>query len=234
MLKALLFDLDGTLADTDPIHFQNWQTILQPYGIMIDRPTYRAKFSGRRNQEIVPEILPQLTIEEGDELGQRKEAMFRQQAASLLQPMPGLLDILRWTDQQQLKRAIVTNAPVENVEFMLGVLHLDSEFPLVILGDELPLGKPDPMPYLAALDQLEVTATETIAFEDSPSGIRSAVAAGIPTVGVASTHEPQKLYDLGAFLVIDDFTAPDLLPLLKQAVETFPSGTLPTSPLSSS
>ncbi|MBD1853122.1 HAD family phosphatase [Leptolyngbya sp. FACHB-711] len=220
MLKALLFDLDGTMADTDPVHFQNWQSILLSYGITIDRPTYRAKFSGRRNQEIVPEILPQLTIAEGDELGERKEAMFRQQAATVLQPMPGLLEVLRWTEQHQLKRAIVTNAPLENVEFMLGVLHLDSEFPLVVLGDELPRGKPDPMPYLAALDQLGVTASETIAFEDSPSGIRSAVAAGIPTVGIASTHEPQKLYDLGAFLVIDNFTAPDLFPVLEQAMQS--------------
>lgn len=218
MLKALLFDLDGTLADTDPIHFQNWREILQPYGIEIDRPTYRAKFSGRRNQEIVPEILPQLTIAAGDELGQRKEAMFRQQAASLLQPMPGLLELLKWIDQQQLQRAIVTNAPVENVEFMLNVLHLDREFSLVVLGDELPRGKPDPMPYLAALDQLLVTATEAIAFEDSPSGIRSAVAAGIPTVGIASTHEPQKLYDLGAFLVVNDFTSPNLLTFLHQEI----------------
>ncbi|WP_088892036.1 HAD family hydrolase [Leptolyngbya ohadii] len=220
MLKALLFDLDGTIADTDPVHYQNWQAILLPFGITIDRPTYRTQFSGRRNQEIVPEILPQLSIAEGDELGQRKEAMFRQQAAAVLQPMPGLLDILKWGEQNQLKRAIVTNAPVENVEFMLNVLHLDDEFPLVILGDELPRGKPDPMPYLAALDQLEVTAAETIAFEDSPSGIRSAVAAGIPTVGIASTQAPQKLYDLGAFLVIDDFTAPDLLSVLQKAIET--------------
>lgn len=220
MLKALLFDLDGTLADTDPIHFQNWRDILQPYGIAIDRPTYRAKFSGRRNQEIVPEILPQLTLAEGDELGQRKEAMFRQQAAAVLQPMPGLLELLKWTDQQQLQRAIVTNAPVENVEFMLNLLHLDSEFPLVVLGDELPKGKPDPMPYLAALDQLMVTAAETIAFEDSPSGIRSAVAAGIPTVGIASTHEPQKLSDLGAFLVVNNFTSADLLTLLHQKAPT--------------
>ena len=214
MLKALLFDLDGTLANTDPIHYLNWEEILKPFGISIDRSLYRTHFSGRRNIEIVQDILPQLSTEAGNRLSEQKEAMFRTQAESLL-PMSGLLEVLKWADEQQLKRAIVTNAPVENVEFMLQVLHLETEFPLVILGDELPLGKPDPMPYLAALDHLEVTAEEAIAFEDSPSGVRSAVAAGIPTVGIASSHDPQRLYQLGATLVVDDFSAPHLWTLLQ-------------------
>ncbi|HEY9696837.1 MAG TPA: HAD family phosphatase [Trichocoleus sp.] len=214
MLKALLFDLDGTLANTDPVHFQNWQEILQTFGVSIDRSLYRTHFSGRRNIEIVQDVLPQLSPEAGNELSAQKEAMFRTQVESLT-PMPGLLEVLKWADEQQLQRAIVTNAPVENVEFMLRVLHLEEVFPLVILGDELPLGKPDPMPYLAALDHLNITAEEAIAFEDSPSGIRSAVAAGIPTVGIASTHDPQRLYQLGATLVVDDFTAKHLWTLLQ-------------------
>lgn len=210
MLKALLFDLDGTLADTDPIHFQTWRGLLLDYGLDIDPAFYRAKFSGRRNQEIVKELLPQLSDEAGEQLSWEKEAAFRVQAESLLVPMPGLASVLTWADSQHLQRAIVTNAPVENAQFMLRVLKLEEIFPIVILGDELPKGKPDPLPYQTALEQLGVTASEAIAFEDSSSGLRSAIGAGIPTVGVASTHAPEELYGLGATLVVKDFTAPQL------------------------
>lgn len=210
MLKALLFDLDGTLADTDPIHLQTWRDLLLNYGLTIDSAFYRAKFSGRRNQEIVKDLLPQLSEQEGEQLSQQKEADFRDRAAALLTPTPGLPKILAWTETQNLKRAVVTNAPVENVQFMLRVLKLEAVLPIVILGDALPKGKPDPLPYQIALQQLEVEASETIAFEDSTSGLRSAIDAGIPTVGVASTHTPDELYAIGATLVIQDFTDPRL------------------------
>lgn len=210
MLKALLFDLDGTLADTDPIHLQTWRDLLLDYGLAIDAAFYRAKFSGRRNQEIIKELLPQLSDEEGEQMSLLKEAEFRNRAEALLTPTPGLAEILTWTEAQNLKRAVVTNAPIENAQFMLRVLKLEEVFPIVILGDELPKGKPDPLPYQIALEQLGVTATEAVAFEDSESGLRSAIGAGIPTVGVASTHEPEALYEIGATLVIKDFAEPHL------------------------
>lgn len=210
MLKALLFDLDGTLADTDPIHLQTWRELLLSYGLTIDPAFYRAKFSGRRNQEIVKELLPHLSEQEGEQLSQQKEADFRDRAATLLTPTPGLTEILTWTETQILKRAVVTNAPVENAQFMLQVLKLEEVLPIVILGDALPKGKPDPLPYQVALEQLGVEASEAIAFEDSASGVRSAIGAGISTVGVASTHAPDQLYAIGATLVIQDFTEPRL------------------------
>ncbi len=206
MLKALLFDLDGTIANTDPIHFENWREIAARLGKPIDLEYYQRHFSGRLNETIVAEQFPQLTPEEGIALSQAKEAAFRRQAAGQLQPMPGLLELLQWMDELGLKRAAVTNAPVENVEFLLRVLNLQSYFPLVVLGDLLPKGKPDPMPYQVALEQLGIAADEAIAFEDSPSGIRSAVGADIFTVAIASTHSPAYLAELGASLVIPDFT----------------------------
>jgi HAD superfamily hydrolase (TIGR01509 family) len=224
MLKALLFDLDGTLANTDPIHFQTWRELLLDYGLDIDLDFYQAKFSGRRNQEIVKDLLPHLSDAEGEQLSWQKEANFRDRAEQVLMPMPGLAEILAWTDAHQLKRAVVTNAPVENAQFMLRVLQLETVFPIVILGDELPKGKPDPLPYQLALEQLGVTAADTIAFEDSPSGIRSAVGAGIPTVGVASTHSLEELHHLGVSLMIADFTDDRLWRWLEQDLTREPIG----------
>jgi HAD superfamily hydrolase (TIGR01509 family) len=119
--------------------------------------------------------------------------------------MAGLTEILAWADDQQLKQAVVTNAPRENAEFMLQVLELTQQFETVVLAEELERSKPDPLPYQVGLERLGALAKNAIAFEDSPSGIRSAVGAGILTVGIASTHPPEDLYAVGATLVVSDF-----------------------------
>lgn len=209
MLDALLFDLDGTLTDTDPVHYQTWKDVLQEYGFDIDPAFYQANFSGRLNIQIIQDLLPHLSLDEGEQLSDRKEAEFRNRAGQLL-PLEGLSDVLTWMEAQQLKRAIVTNAPPDNARFMLRSLKVDELFPIVVFGEEVSRGKPDPMPYQVALDRLHVTADRAIAFEDSPSGVRSAVGAGIPTVGMATTHAPQTLYDLGASLVVPHFADPRL------------------------
>ncbi len=217
MLKALLLDLDGTLAETDSLHFCIWQDFLRDYGLETDRNFYQAKISGRLNPDIVDDLLPQLNADEKADFIWRKEAEFRNRA-NRLTPMPGLLDLLDWAERQNLKLAVVTNAPPENAEFMLRVLQLTTRFDLIVLGDDLPRGKPDPLPYQEALRQLNLTTQEAIAFEDSPSGLRSAVGADIFTVGVASTHDPSHLEQLGAKLVISDFTDPQLWTLLQQRI----------------
>jgi HAD superfamily hydrolase (TIGR01509 family) len=214
-LNALLFDLDGTLANTDPIHFENWREIMLGYGMEIDQEFYDAQFSGRRNLEIVEEHLPQLSAEEGLQLSEYKEAQFREQATRL-PPLAGLAKILDWSQRHSLKQAVVTNAPRVNAEFMLQVLGLIETFPTVILGEELPIGKPDPLPYQLALKTLDVLAAEAIAFEDSPSGVRSAVGAGILTVGMATSQTPELLYELGATLVVNDFADLRLWELLEK------------------
>jgi HAD superfamily hydrolase (TIGR01509 family) len=213
MLSALLFDLDGTLANTDPLHYQTWQEILQEYGLEIDRPFYQQHFSGRRNLEIIQDLLPHLASDEAEALSQFKEAEFRKRSHKL-PPLPGLLELLTWVEQQQLPKAVVTNAPRKNAEFMLRSLNLEATFPVVILGDELAMGKPDPLPYQLGMSRLGVLPEQAIAFEDSPSGLRSAVSAGILTVGIASTHNSKDLYELGAMLVVEDFTDPQLMQLL--------------------
>jgi HAD superfamily hydrolase (TIGR01509 family) len=222
MLTALLFDLDGTMVDSDPIHFQTWQAVLTEYGIEIDHEFYRTRFSGRLNIQIIQDLLPQLSLEEGEELSDRKEAEFRKRAETLLIPLPGLLDLVTWAQEQGLKQGVVTNAPKENAEFMLQVLGIKDTFAVIVLGEELPKGKPDPMPYQVAMDLLESLPETTLAFEDSPSGMRSAVSAGIPTIGLASTQSPQKLYELGATLVVPDFVDSRLQDLLQLAQSATP------------
>jgi HAD superfamily hydrolase (TIGR01509 family) len=109
-----------------------------------------------------------------------------------------------------LETALVTNAPEENVEAILLALELGEFFDEVVLSDEVGSVKPDPAPYRAALDRLGLSPEEAVAFEDSTSGISSAVGAGVPTVGIASTQDPETLRRAGVFMVVEDFTDPQL------------------------
>jgi HAD superfamily hydrolase (TIGR01509 family) len=209
MLKALLFDLDGTLADTNSVHRVTWAEALRPYGYDVTWDFYREYITGRVTTEIVADLLPGFSAEEGREIIENKEADFRERAGTL-KPLPGLLDFVEKGREKGMKIALVTNAPKENASTVLRVLGLDDAFDPVILADEVGSGKPDPAPYNAALEALGVSAEEAVAFEDSASGIDSSVAAGIATVGIASTQDPEELEGLGVDLVVRDFADPKL------------------------
>jgi HAD superfamily hydrolase (TIGR01509 family) len=213
LYRALLFDLDGTLAETDSLHLPTWVDVLRPYGIEVNEAFYKERISGRSNSKIVQDLLPNLSAEEGRKLADAKEASFRDRTHEL-QPLPGLLDFMKEGKGRGLSLALVTNAPVENVEAILLALELKAFFDEVVLSDEVGPVKPDPAPYKAALDKLDVSPEVALAFEDSTSGIASSVAAGIPTVGIASTRRPETLEEAGAFMVAKDFTDPELRKLL--------------------
>ena len=206
MLAGILFDLDGTLANTDTIHYAVWQDILTRFDLEIDRGFYQQRISGKTNTEIIKNILPQISLEEAWKLAVEKEETYRR-LAGCLQPMPGLDRIIKLTNSETIKRAVVTNAPRENAVHMLKTLQLTYTFPIVILAEDAPPGKPDPAPYNLALTRLGVESQDAIAFEDSATGICAAVAAGIYTIGVASTHSPEYLKAAGASMVIDDFNS---------------------------
>ncbi len=205
MLAAILFDLDGTIVNTDPIHYQAWQKMLLNYDIQIDDKFYKSRISGRINPEIVKDILPQLSVAEGEKLADEKEVLFRQLSPNL-QPLSGFAELIAWTKTHQLKRALVTNAPRQNAKFMLEVLGITEVFHTIVLADDCIAGKPNPEPYQVALQKLGIAAEQAIALEDSPSGIQAAVGAGIRTIGIASTHEPLALQQVGTFMAISDFT----------------------------
>ena len=211
--RSLLFDLDGTLAETDSLHLPTWVEALLPHGIEVDEAFYRENISGRANDEIVGDLLPNLSEREGREIVEAKETSFRRRAGEL-EPLPGLLDFLGSVKERGLKTGLVTNAPGENVGAVLPALRLDDYFDAVVTAGEAGAGKPDPAPYRAALKKLAAEPGEALAFEDSVSGIASAVGAGIPTVGIASTQSPERLREAGVFMVAKDFTDPDLRALI--------------------
>ena len=207
-LRALLFDIDGTLTDTEAVHFESWTRIVKPLGMTIAPDFYMANFVGLTSDAIVARNFGSVDPAIARELPDRKEALFRTLLEGIA-PTPGLGALLQRARDAGIKLAAVTNAPRANAELILGKLGLAKTFATVVIGDELARGKPDPLPYLTALERLGVEAGEARVYEDSAAGVTAGVAARIETVGI-DMHAPaiddsHPLRGIGAARVIRDF-----------------------------
>lgn len=219
MLKALIFDMDGTLVHSDPVHLRAFASVLAPEGIMIDEAVYKNSIVGRTNEAIFASLLPHRSKAEHIDLADRKEAAFRA-IASDLQPLAGLVDLLDKVIARGLRIGLVTNAPRLNAEHMLSALGIQKYFNAIVTIEDVARGKPDPLPYLTALDRLGIDADEAIVFEDSPSGIKAAKAAGIFSCGVLTAMTSGEMIALGADMAIADFQDTALRAFLDRRLAT--------------
>ncbi len=215
---GLLFDLDGTMVDTDHYHFEAFNTLLAEHGRSITLDYFKARIMGGSNATVMADLFPDLDVAQHGELADRKEAMFRT-ASPHLDPIPGLHAILDWASAHRVAVGAVTNAPRLNAEHMLRALGLHALVDGVVTGDELPRAKPDPLPYATGAERLGLPVGRIIAFEDSRSGVRSAVAAGLRTVALTTGLDRETLRGLGATLIIDDYRDPGLQDLLDAALQ---------------
>lgn len=204
MLKALLFDLDGTLANTDAVHFPTWMEVLRPHGIDVDREMYEDRLSGRLNTDVVDDVLPELTSEERQKLLDAEEEKSRNRTQEI-GALPGLGALLEDGRRRGLAIALVTNSVKQDAAQILAPLGLEDAFDPVVFPSEVSDSKPSPSPYEEALERLGIEPEEAIAFEDSLTGVEAAVEVGIPTVAVARSEDPEDLREAGVVLVIGDF-----------------------------
>lgn len=204
MLDALLFDLDGTLTDTDRLHLLALQQLLLEEGRVFTEAEFDAHVSGCANADMCRYLFPQRSVAEHEVFADRKEARFRALSPTL-QPTPGLSRLLDHAQQRGIGVAVVTNAPRANAVHMLQALGLTARFGHVLVAEELARAKPDPLPYLTGLECLGAMAQNALAFEDSVPGVTAASRAGIFTVGLSTSQSPQVLLEAGAQLVVEDF-----------------------------
>jgi len=195
---GLLFDIDGTLVDTDALHLKAFNQVFGPYGHHFDEARFKAELQGFSLAAIRQAFLSDLPEQQQIDVLDEKEAVFRDMARAELKPMAGLIALLDAADAASLPMVAVTNAPRANAEMMLEGLGIRSRFRAVILGDELEHGKPHPMPYLEGLKALGAKAELSVAFEDSRAGVQSASSAGIATVGIETSLTRDELMLAGA------------------------------------
>lgn len=214
MKAALLFDLDGTLIDSDAAHLRAFQRVFAAHGVALDEQGYFKRIHGADNSAIGRDFLPHLSEAEQAATLAAKEQRYRDDLGEV-DPIAGIEAVLDFADARRLGRAVVTNAPRANVEAVLDALGLAARLPLWVIGVELARAKPDPLPYRTALAKLGADPARSLAFEDSLSGLRAARGAGLMVVGLTTTLPAAKLLAAGAAIAVADFADPRLLPLIE-------------------
>jgi HAD superfamily hydrolase (TIGR01509 family) len=206
---ALLFDLDGTLVDSDHLHHAAFAAILAERGADLSVADYRRHIMGHPNTAIMARFFPGEDADHGA-IADRKEAMFRASLAASVAPVAGIHALLDWAGTVGAGLAVVTNAPRPNAEAMLAAAGLTGRLPFLVIGDECAAPKPDPAPYLAAMAGLGVAPEFAVAFEDSRSGLSAARASGAYVFGLETGLDGHELLQAGAHRAIRDFADPAL------------------------
>jgi len=193
---ALLFDFDGVLADTEPLHFECWREVLAQKHIRLDWDYYQTKcigISDRQMLQALGQIGPRIySIDELMPLYPLKKQLFRDRAAETRLISEPVLDEL--TKCTQYKLAVVTSSGRTEIEPILLREQIMPLLSTAVYGNEVKALKPDPEPYRTAMERLG--ATQAIAFEDSAAGIASARAADCEVVIVRHASELPELLRL--------------------------------------
>jgi HAD superfamily hydrolase (TIGR01509 family) len=209
--NALLFDIDGTLTDTDALHLEAFNEVLGPHGHVFDHARFTKELQGFSNALISERFLAGEPPERQAAIMGQKEQAFRTLVAGRIQPLPGLMALLALADRANVPMVAVTNAPRLNAEMLLSGLGIADRFKALVIGDELPHGKPHPMPYLKGLGAVGAAPETSVAFEDSRSGVQSASSAGIATVGIRTSLSHDDMVAAGAVMSATAFDDPELL-----------------------
>jgi|SRR5580698_256391 beta-phosphoglucomutase len=204
LLRGVVFDLDGVLIDSHPLHREAWKNFLLALGRDVSDRDLDFILDGRRRDEILCYFLGDLTPREILEYGARKDEMLRQ-LGEAMQPFRGVVEFLDRLYRAGIRIALATSASRERAVGTLEELGLASYFEVIVTGDEVASSKPDPAIYRLAAERLQEVPTNLLAVEDAVSGVKSAKAAGMQCMGVASADRALGLYAAGANPVISDF-----------------------------
>lgn len=195
--SAIVFDVDGVLVDSEPLHTWTWEKVLTGYGIDI-APGEIDRYVG------IPctELFKDYRAREGDRLPEsameEKRALFDEIMPERLRAMEGAPAVLRALHRRGMPLAAASNSPVGRVEKMLEIVGLWRYFTAAAGIDEVPHAKPAPDVYLLACERLGVAPSRCLAVEDSPTGVTAAVAAGMTVWGYAHGFGEKALEEAGA------------------------------------
>ncbi|GAA2623239.1 HAD family phosphatase [Actinomadura fulvescens] len=206
-LKAAVFDLDGTLIDTEPRNREMWARMFAANGIAYDDELI-ASFAGRRGREVLAELLhlfPGRTVED-----LFHEVVSYETGPDMppVQPVPGAVELVRALHAGGVPLAVVTSGVRRYAEGLLEGLGIKDLLDVLVTADDVANGKPDPEGFLAACDALGVAPRDALGFEDAPAGVAAVKAAGMTCVGITTTQPAAAL--AAADRVVADMTEVDL------------------------
>jgi len=204
MLRGAIFDFDGVIVDSHPVHKRAWKKFLESVGRTASEEELQFVLDGRKREEILRHFLGDLDPELMFEYGHRKEQFFRNEASDVLM-IEGLLSFLEDLADSHVALAVASSGSESRINSLLDRLDLKKHFRVVVTGDEVECGKPDPAIFLKAAQGLQLDPLELIAFEDAQSGVKAARSAGMMCIGIAQPDGASALLDAGANFVVQDF-----------------------------
>jgi len=204
MIKAIIFDFDGVIAHSEPIHRKSFNMTLKQLGITIPQKLYWEKYVGLGSLSIMEDIFRTHGIRRSARFWVRKRMkVFRELVKKEgVKPVKGFMKFNRLLDKIGMKKIIASGGYRKNVLIMLKCLKLDKEFQF-ISREDVKKRKPDPEALLLAAKKLGVKPSECLVFEDSPYGIEAARRAGMKCVALTTSLD--RSYFEKSCVVVKDF-----------------------------
>jgi beta-phosphoglucomutase len=204
MIKGTIFDMDGVLVDSHPAHMRAWKRFLVNHGRPVSEADMQFILEGRKREEILRYFLGDLTAEQMQAYGREKEILFREESKTI-DTIKGVREFLDELKQASVPVAMATCGGRGRVQHLLETLQLAKYFSVVVTGDDVKEGKPDPSIFLKASSELKLRPEVVLALEDSVSGVQSAKAARMNCLGIAAASRADELKQAGADHVVEDF-----------------------------
>jgi HAD superfamily hydrolase (TIGR01509 family) len=185
--RAVLWDLDGTLADSREYHWRAWKEAMGAEGLAVTEGQFLASF-GQRNDAILGAWLgTDAAPDRIRGIGERKEALYRELVKTEgIEPLPGAAEWVRSLHEEGWRQAIASSAPNLNVHVMREALGFESFINTLVAAEDVSEGKPDPEVFLQAARRLGVPPDRCVVVEDAEAGIEAARRGGMHSVGVGS------------------------------------------------
>ena len=208
---ALIFDMDGTMVDNMMVHHLAWQKKLAELGLNLTLDEVIATCYGK-NDEILQRLFgDKYTFEERDRISYEKEAVYREVFKKDLKLIDGLGEMLEKAYQLSIPMGIGTAARPENVDYVLDNLNIRHYFKAIVTSADVDKGKPDPSVFFMVADILKVKYNNCLVFEDSPTGAKTAVNAGMKAIILTTTHKTEEFSEFSSVLkCLPDYTSIDI------------------------
>jgi beta-phosphoglucomutase len=204
MLRGVIFDMDGVLVDSHPIHMRTWKRFLFSVGLSVDDHNMEFILEGRKQGDILRHFLGDLCEEQVSMYGEQKDKCYREESRAI-EAMPGVREFIEQLDRESIKMAVASCGGAKRVNHILDVLGLRKHFQVVVTGDDVSEGKPDPAIFKIAAKRLNLDGESVLVIEDSVSGVQAAKAAGMKCLGIAVPRRAQNLLKAGADRVVSSF-----------------------------
>ncbi|MDF2544104.1 MAG: HAD-superfamily hydrolase, subfamily variant 3 [Herbinix sp.] len=202
MLKAVIFDMDGVIIDSEPMHARANLLALQSYQVILPEH-YCNRFIGSTTYYMYQTLIKEFHINASpeellNEFNRMNDMILAKEGYT---PIPDVIDLIQNLNQNGVRLAIASSSPLETIEDVLDSLHIREYFQTYVSGMQVPNPKPAPDIFLKAAEQLEVDPCECIVIEDSMNGVNAAYLAGIPSIGFINPNSGNQDLTKSAILV---------------------------------